>query len=147
MVAWVSSPRSMRTGGAPISPSASTSQPTFASTAFRAAPTHVKLAMVAPVTKPTVHSGGRRRISSSHRAATVSAAADAGEQTGLAPFWPQALVSMSAATPTGCEAPITQPKKRRPADPDNPGSAAAARASITSRPSCPCSGVGPSSRA
>ncbi len=54
-------------------------------------------------------------MSSSQRAATFSAMAAAGEQRIGAGVLPPALVSMSAATPTGCEAPITQPKKRGPA--------------------------------
>ncbi len=103
--------------------------------------------MVAPVTKPTEHSGGSRSMSSSQRAATFSAIAADGAQPYGPAFCPQALVSMSAATPTGCEAPITQPKNRGPVEAVRPGSAASTRASITADASEPVSGVGPSNSA
>ena len=58
---------------------------------------------------------GRSSNSRSHCAATLSQAAAAGAAAWLPAFWPQAAVIQSAATPTGCELPITQPKNRVPA--------------------------------
>jgi len=46
-------------------------------------------------------------------------------------FCPQALVSQSAATPTGCDAPMTQPKKRGPVMVARPGSASGSRFAST----------------
>ena len=131
-----------RIGGAPNRPLASTSQPTRRSSSPRAAARQVKLATVAPVTKPTDASRGRSSRSSSQLAAASSQAAAAGVTVWPPQFCPQALVSQSAATPMGCEAPMTQPKKRGPVMVARPGSASAASSSITDRPSLPSSGSG-----
>ena len=64
-------------------------------------------------------------------AATSSTAAAAGVGSAKPPFCPQAEVSQSAATPAGCEAPITQPWKFGLVIPRSPPSAFAASSSIT----------------
>ena len=63
IVAWRSSPASTRTGGAPVSPSASTSQPASASTRCRAAASATVFAPCAPVVMPNDASPGRPRRS------------------------------------------------------------------------------------
>ncbi len=102
-------PSTTCTSGAPKSPRASTSQPTRARSAFRAAASAVKFAIVAPVVNPTPAAFGSPSSSRIHPAATSSAAAAAGVGSANAAFCPQAEVSQSAATPAGCDAPITQP--------------------------------------
>ena len=136
-----SAPISTSTGGAPNRPSASGSQPASSSTPVRAAARPMALATVAPVEKPMELSGGRSSTSSSQRSATASIAAVAGVGEWYPVFWPHAETSQSAATPAGCEAPITQPKKRGPAIGISPGAACVARASMTSPASVPCSGM------
>ena len=137
-----SSPASTRIGGAPNRPSASMSQPTRRRTSPRAAARQVKLASVAPVAKPTELSRGRSSSSRSQRAAASSQAAADGVGVWPPAFCPQALVSQSAAMPTGWEAPITQPKKRGPAMALSPGSARRTSSSITAAPSLSSSGNG-----
>ena len=51
----------------------------------------VKLAIVAPVVKPTAALRGSPSASSTQRSATASTAAAAGELTRLNAFWSQAL--------------------------------------------------------
>ena len=141
-----SAPISTSTGGAPKSPSASGSHPASSSTPVRAAARPMALATVAPVEKPMELSGGRSSTSSSQRSATASIAAVAGVGEWYPVFWPQAETSQSAATPAGCEAPITQPKKRGPAIGISPGTACVASASTTSPGSVPCSGMASAKR-
>ncbi len=90
---WASSPTTTVTGGAPISPCASTSQPARASTAWRAAASAHKLATVAPVTNAPAHSGGSCNTSSSQRNATCSNTAVPGLTRCSALFWSHALAS------------------------------------------------------
>ena len=68
IVAWRSSPASTRTGGAPVSPSASTSQPASASTRCRAAASATVFAPCAPVVMPNDASPGRPSRSLIHPA-------------------------------------------------------------------------------
>ncbi len=89
----------------------------------RGSKAQTKLATVAPVTKPTEALAGSPSRSSSHPAATASIADAAGAAWRLAAFCPQAAASQSAATPVGCELPITQPKKRGPVEARMPGAA------------------------
>jgi hypothetical protein len=88
-----SSPTPTSTGGAPARPSRSTSQPAAASTWCLAAARPVKLAMVAPVTKPQEALAGRPSSSASQPAAACSAAAAAGDITNRPAFWSQAETS------------------------------------------------------
>ncbi len=73
MVTCASSPITTSISGAPKRPRASTSHPRRASTAWRAAASAVKFAIMQPVVKPTLASRGSRRTSSSQPAATSSA--------------------------------------------------------------------------
>ena len=80
----------------------------------------MKFAIVAPVQKPTPAAAGSPRRSSTHPAATSSTAAEAGAGSAKPLICPQAEVSQSAATPAGCEAPITQPWKFGLGHPEEP---------------------------
>ena len=71
-VTCASSPMTTETRGPPCRPSASTSHPTRRRTASRAAASAVKLAIVAPVVKPTDVPRGRPNRSTSQWPATVS---------------------------------------------------------------------------
>jgi hypothetical protein len=68
------------------------------------------VAIVAPVTNPTLEPSGSPNSSRSHAAATSSATAAAGEIAYRPAFWSQALVSQSAASAAGTPPPITNPK-------------------------------------
>ena len=105
------------------------------------------LPAVAPVTKPTLASAGRPRRSSAQRAAVPSIAIDAGDIVVLEATWSQLVTSQSAARPAGSVPPITKPKKRGPALPINPGSAAAASSEMIRSGSSPASGSGASNAA
>ena len=87
--------------GAPYRPLASTSQPSFARTAWRAAASPIALPSPAPVGRPTLASRGRPRSSSIQAPAVSSVAAAAGESAWTTAFWPQAVVSQSAAAEAG----------------------------------------------
>ena len=104
--AWVTTV----TGGAPCRPCRSTSQPARASTPWRAAARAVKLAIVAPVTNPTLVPAGRPSSSTSQLPATSSATAAAGERTYRPAFWSQVEVSQSAPSAAGRLPPTTNPK-------------------------------------
>ena len=70
----------------------------------------VKFDVVAPVAKPTAAVRGRASASSTHRSATASIAAAAGELTRLNAFWSQAEASQSDASAAGSAPPVTKPK-------------------------------------
>ncbi len=142
-VECVSAPSTTVTSGAPNSPRASTSQPTRASTALRAAASPMAFAIVAPVVTPKPASRGRSSRSSSQRPAASSAAAAAGVASARQAFCPQAAASQSAATPTGCDAPQTQPKNRGAGNPISPGLAAATSSATIASGSPGPAGVGP----
>ncbi len=112
---WTSSPTMTVTGGASKSPFSSTSHPARASTAWRAAASAVRLAIVPPVTKPATVVDGRPKSSTSQRCATCSSVAATGEAVKAPAFWSHAVASQSAATATGCEPPMTNPKNLGPA--------------------------------
>ncbi len=78
-VGCASSPITTVIGGAPKSPSASTSQPWPASTECRAAASELKFAIVAPVTKAPAQPSGRPKISRIQSSATASSTEVAGE--------------------------------------------------------------------
>ena len=109
-MAWTSAPTTTVTGGAPCRPSSSTFQPARASTAWRAAASAVKFAIVAPATNAPALSGGSRSASSVQASAAASIAAAAGDITCSAQFWSQAVASQFDATVTGSEPPLTKPK-------------------------------------
>ena len=100
----------MRTGGAPVSPCSSTSQPTLASTRWRAEASPTRLAIVAPVTKPDAGGARESSASSSQRDVTSSTAAPAGDTTRPKCGPSQVETSQSAATVTGSAPPVTKPK-------------------------------------
>ncbi len=104
-----SSPTTTRSGGAPKRPFASTSQPWRAKSAWRAAPSPLRLAVVAQVTKPTPVSAGRPSTSTSHAIAASSSAAATGEVTRSPAFWSHAAPSTVAASAAGSDPPITKP--------------------------------------
>ena len=141
-----SSPTTTVIGGAPNSPSDSTSQPSRASTSWRAAASATKFATVAPVTKATSDEAGRPRSSSSQRRATDSSVAPIGDATTRPAGWSQAAASQFAATVTGSEPPMTKPKKRRPAVPRVAGDPTSSRSARVSRGSTGRRGSGSSSR-
>ena len=85
-VGCASSPITTVIGGAPNSPSASTSQPCAASTAWRAAASALKLAIVAPVTNAPAQSSGRPKSPRIQPSATASSAAAAGVTESKAAF-------------------------------------------------------------
>ena len=70
----------------------------------------VKLAIVAPVTNPTLVSGGEAEQLDEPAAATSSATAAAGEMAYSPAFWSQALASQSAPRAAGRLPPMTNPK-------------------------------------
>ncbi len=70
----------------------------------------MKLAIVAPVTNPTLVPSGSPRSSTSQAPATSSATAAAGESAYKPAFWSHALVSQSAASAAGRLPPTTNPK-------------------------------------
>ena len=115
-VGCASSPTTTVIGGAPNSPSASTSQPARASTAWRAAASAVKLAIVAPVTKaPAAARRAARRVEQPAQRDLLEHARRPGVGESKAAFWSQAVASQFAASAAGSEPPITKPKKRGPA--------------------------------
>ena len=126
--AWRSPPTTTVTGGAPNRPSTSTSQPACSSTWWRAAMRPVTLAICAPVTKAPDPFTGSPRSSRNHPRTTSSMTATAGVITCMAAFWSQADTNQSAATATGSEPPLTNPKYRGPAVATMPPSAPATRA-------------------
>jgi hypothetical protein len=85
-VGCASSPITTLIGGAPKRPSASTSQPCAASSAWRAAASELKFAIVAPVTKAPAEPSGRQKISRIQSSATDSRTAVAGEAASKAAF-------------------------------------------------------------
>ena len=110
IVACASSPATMVRGGAPISPSRTTSQPARSSTVLRAAARQVAFAIWAPVTSPTLAVAGRPSTSSSQPSTTSSTTAAAGEATYENPFWSHAAAIQSAARAAGSAPPVTKPK-------------------------------------
>ena len=70
----------------------------------------VKFAIVAPVAKPTPASAGSPSASSTHRSATASTAAAAGDDVRVKPFWSHADASQSAPSAAGSTPPVTNPK-------------------------------------
>jgi hypothetical protein len=69
----------------------------------------VKLAIVAPVVKPTAEPGGRPSTCSSQRAATSSTATTPGVASRMPAFWSHAETNQSAAVAAGRLPPMTQP--------------------------------------
>ncbi|MCY1236143.1 hypothetical protein D9M72_487860 [compost metagenome] len=124
---WRSCPTRQLTAGAPASPAALTSQPAFSRTRQRAAERPAKLAIVAPVTKPTSAVSGKPSRSRNQCPAAASITAVAGVAARRNEFWSQALTSQSAAMAAGRVPPMTQPKKRPEGIAMRPGSALAAR--------------------
>jgi hypothetical protein len=110
IVTWLSSLVTTAIGGAPMRPSSSTFQPAFSSTAWRAAASAVKLAIVAPVANPTLEPAGSPKMSISQLAAISSTTAAAGDRAYSPAFWSQVLVSQSAARAAGTPPPTTNPK-------------------------------------
>ena len=109
-VECASAPTITRSGGAPPSPRASTSQPARASTACRAAASAVTFAICAPVVRPVAAPAGRPSSALTQSPTVSSAAAAAGDIAWKALFWSQADVSQSAASAAGSEPPVTKPK-------------------------------------
>ena len=105
---WASAPTYTATGGAPTSPSASTSQPAAASTASRAAVSAMTFAPVAPL--HSAPSPGIPSVASSPATALRSNAAAPGLVAADQAFWSHAVVSQSAAAATGSAPPVTKPK-------------------------------------
>ena len=85
----------------------------------------MKLAIIAPVTKPTAALAGKPSRSRSHSLATHSAPAAAGDITSRPAFWSHIEVSQSAASAAGSVPPITQPKNRPDGIATSPGPAPA----------------------
>ncbi len=110
-----SSPITTSSSGAEKSPRASTSQPSRARSAWRAAASAVKFASVAPVTKPPAVPAGSASASTIQRSATASTRAVPGVTSERAEFWSHAVASTFAATAAGSAPPMTNPKKRGPA--------------------------------
>ena len=108
--ACASAPTTTSSGGAPNIPSAVTSHPARARSAWRAVTSAVKFAMVAQVTKPPSHSGGNPSASQTQRRATSSNSAPMGDITRKAAFWFQAAASQLAARAAGTIPPFTKPK-------------------------------------
>ncbi len=112
---WVSSLMTTVKGGAPKRPSDSTSHPSRSSIAVRAAARHVKLAMVAPLTKAAPQPAGMSSSSTSQRCATSSRREAMGLVGKRTAFWSHAPASQLAASAAGRQPPCTNPKKRPPA--------------------------------
>ena len=85
-----------------------------------------------PVTRAKLADAGRWSRSLSHAPATSSTTAAAGEVAYMQAFWSQAEVSQSAARAAGRAPPMTQPKKRGPAESMMPPSTALTRWLMTS---------------
>src|SRR5215217_4480252 len=103
----------------------------------------VKLAIMAPVTKPTDALSGSPSNSMSHRPVISSTTAAAGASRERPAFWSHVEVSQSAAMLAGVEPPITKPKNRPLWVAISPGSAIRAKVSITSAASSPSFGRPP----
>ena len=132
-------------GGAPKSPSASTSQPARSRTEWRAEASPQRLAWVAPVTNAPPDSRGRSRISSSQRSAACSNAATPGVGPCSAAFWSHAVASQLDATVIGNAPPMTKPKNRPPAMAAVAGDPISSILRRTASGDCECSGRGSSS--
>ncbi len=100
-------------------------------------------ASCAPVTKPTDAGSGIPSSSLSQPPATSSAAAAAGDSTGLNAHWSHPEASMSAAVAAGSAPPMTNPKNRGPALDIRPPSAASTRSWSTSDGAVGCFANGP----
>src|SRR5438067_1972683 len=108
----------------------------------RAARGQVAWAIWQPVTRAKLAVWGRWRRSLNQSPATSSTTAAAGEVAYIPAFWSQAEVSQSAARAAGRLPPMTQPKKRGPAESMMPPSTALTRWLMTSVGSCPESSRG-----
>ena len=145
IVGCASAPTTTLIAGAPHCPSASTFQPAFCSTAWRAAASAEKFAIVAPVTNAPPHSDGNPKRSNSQRRVTCSIRAVAGVGAYSPVFWSQAPASQLAAKVTGSEPPMTKPKKRGPAIAVVAGEQVSSSCSITCSGGVGASGMGSSS--
>ena len=119
-------------------PRASTSHPARRSSSPRAAASAVKFAIVAPVQKPTPASAGSPSRSSTQRRRHLLDRRRRRRRIGEARHLPPGRASQSAATPAGCDAPITQPWKCGLVIPSSPPSAFAASSSTTATGGGPC---------
>src|SRR3546814_9100377 len=108
--------------GAPCRPSRSTFHPRSRSNAWRAAARQVKCAIWHPVVKAKDADRGKSSTSLIQALATSSTMAEAGPQAWSAALLSQVEASQSAASAEGSAPPITQAKKRPPADPRCPPS-------------------------
>jgi hypothetical protein len=70
----------------------------------------VKLAICAPVTKPTLQPAGSPNSSFTQSATICSTTAAIGDITNIWAFWSQADTSQSAAIAAGTLPPVTKPK-------------------------------------
>lgn len=102
--ACTSFPTTTLISGAPNSPCSSTFQPARFSRACRAAAKQLKLAVVAPVTKPTPQEEGSRKTSRSQPAVTSSRNAATGDWIQRPAFWSQAPANQFAASAAGAVA-------------------------------------------
>ena len=106
----------------------------------------MRLAIVAPVTKPATVVEGRPKSSTSQRCATCSSVAATGEAVKAPAFWSHAAASQSAATATGCDPPMTKPKNLGPAEAMVAGEPTSSSSAITRSGSEGWSGSGSSKR-
>jgi hypothetical protein len=142
-LAWTKPPAMTGIAGSPAIPSAAMSTPCWRPHHCRAAPSAVKLAMVAPVVRTPLQEAGRCRRSLSHDSASCSKRAPRGELTHRPALLSSADANQSAASAAGVEPPVTKWKKRGPADrvaasgPSSVSSANAARLPSPSSGSVP----------
>ena len=140
---WTWSPTTTMIGGAPNNPCASTSHPARASTAWRAAASAVKFAIVAPVTNaPAVPCRQRQHVDQPAEGNFFQRRRD-GELTIRPAFWSHAPASQFAATVTGSAPPTTKPKYRPPAEATVAGEPRSSRSARTASGSVGSFGSGP----
>ena len=98
-------------GGAPKSPSASTSHPSLASAVVRAAARQVRLAMVSPLTNAAPQSSGRSSSCTSQRWLTSSSREAIGLVANSAAFWSHAPCQPVGRQPRRQAAAVHESKK------------------------------------
>src|SRR2546429_481079 len=138
----------LRTGicGRPARPVSETSTPCCSPHHWRAAARPVKFAVVAPVVRTPPQWAGSPKRSSSHATETCSSRAPSGVASQPPAFWSSRDVTQSAASAAGVEPPITQWKKRGPAERTCASMPSASSSSIAASVPAPSSGSGPPNR-
>jgi hypothetical protein len=124
-------------------PSRSTSTPCRSAHQLRAAASAVKFAIVAPVVSTPPHVGGSRNRSRSHPTETDSSRAASGDASHAPAHWSIVAATHSAPIAAGVTPPITQWKKRGPAERTEAGTPSSSSSLRADSAPSPSSGSGP----